>query len=122
VIHTEKKLTLVFEFLDQDLKNFLDQTDGNVDMRTLKVRRALGWPRRNGDGTSKRAAACVAAASRVGFGRARGLVLGRADHAGGRSSSRVHASASLFSAVHERGASGRTALDRSYRVCALRCA
>lgn len=37
MIHTEKKLTLVFEFLDQDLKKFLDQTEGNVDSRTLKV-------------------------------------------------------------------------------------
>ncbi|KAJ1621026.1 protein serine/threonine kinase [Pavlovales sp. CCMP2436] len=36
VIHTEKKLTLVFEYLDQDLKKFLDQAEGNVDIRTLK--------------------------------------------------------------------------------------
>lgn len=27
VVHTEKKLTLVFEFLDQDLKKYLDVCD-----------------------------------------------------------------------------------------------
>ncbi|KAG8465609.1 hypothetical protein KFE25_002916 [Diacronema lutheri] len=37
VIHTEKKLTLVFEYLDQDLKKFMDQLEGNVDLRTLKT-------------------------------------------------------------------------------------
>merc|ERR1712070_164068 len=35
VIHTEKKLTLVFEYLDQDLKKFLDSSDG-FDTRTIK--------------------------------------------------------------------------------------
>jgi len=35
VIHTEKKLTLVFEYLDQDLKKFLDSSDG-LDSRTIK--------------------------------------------------------------------------------------
>ena len=28
VVHTEKKLTLVFEYLDQDLKKYLDVCDG----------------------------------------------------------------------------------------------
>ena len=28
VIHTEKKLTLVFEYLDQDLKKLMDMCDG----------------------------------------------------------------------------------------------
>jgi len=37
VIHTEKKLTLVFEYLDQDLKKYLDQMEGNVDTGTLKT-------------------------------------------------------------------------------------
>lgn len=35
VIHTEKKLTLVFEHLDQDLKKFLDSSDG-LDAFTIK--------------------------------------------------------------------------------------
>jgi len=40
VIHTEKKLTLVFEYLDQDLKKMLDETTeegGGLDPPTLKV-------------------------------------------------------------------------------------
>jgi len=36
VIHTERKLTLVFEFLDQDLKKLMDQRDGNLDPPTTK--------------------------------------------------------------------------------------
>ena len=36
VVHTEKKLTLVFEFLDLDLKKYLDQSEGGLDMATLK--------------------------------------------------------------------------------------
>ena len=36
VIHTEKKLTLVFEYLDQDLKKFLDSSDGGIDAFTIK--------------------------------------------------------------------------------------
>lgn len=36
VIHTERKLTLVFEFLDQDLKKLLDQQDGGLDPSTTK--------------------------------------------------------------------------------------
>jgi len=35
VIHTEKKLTLVFEYLDQDLKKFLDSSDG-LSSQTIK--------------------------------------------------------------------------------------
>jgi len=38
VIHTEKSLTLVFEYLDQDLKNYLDQCgDRGIDEYTVKV-------------------------------------------------------------------------------------
>lgn len=37
VIHTEKKLTLVFEYLDQDLKKYLDQMEGGVEPRTMKI-------------------------------------------------------------------------------------
>ncbi|KAJ3288200.1 cyclin-dependent serine/threonine protein kinase [Borealophlyctis nickersoniae] len=36
VIHTEKKLTLVFEYLDSDLKKFLDASGGDLDVPTLK--------------------------------------------------------------------------------------
>eukprot|EP00940_MAST-03C_sp_MAST-3C-sp2_P000277 g277.t1 len=35
VVHTEKKLTLVFEYLDQDLKKYLDQCDGGIDHKVL---------------------------------------------------------------------------------------
>jgi hypothetical protein len=38
VLHTEKKLTLVFEFLDSDLKKFLDTYSGDIDVLTIKVR------------------------------------------------------------------------------------
>mmetsp|Transcript_8527 Transcript_8527/g.14724 ORF Transcript_8527/g.14724 Transcript_8527/m.14724 type:complete len:321 (+) Transcript_8527:201-1163(+) len=36
VIHTEKKLTLVFEFSDQDLKNYIDDFSGEVAPETVK--------------------------------------------------------------------------------------
>uniref|UniRef100_A0A7S4URD1 Cyclin-dependent kinase 2 homolog n=1 Tax=Alexandrium monilatum TaxID=311494 RepID=A0A7S4URD1_9DINO len=36
VIHTERKLTLVFEYLDQDLKKLLDTCDGGLDAATTK--------------------------------------------------------------------------------------
>ncbi|KAJ3192558.1 cyclin-dependent kinase 5 [Irineochytrium annulatum] len=36
VIHTEKKLTLVFEYLDSDLKKFLDSYGGDIDVPTIK--------------------------------------------------------------------------------------
>ncbi|KAJ3024424.1 UNVERIFIED_CONTAM: cyclin-dependent kinase 5 [Siphonaria sp. JEL0065] len=36
VIHTEKKLTLVFEFLDSDLKKFMDSYGGDLDVPTNK--------------------------------------------------------------------------------------
>jgi serine/threonine protein kinase len=36
VIHTEKKLTLVFEFIDTDLKKFLDANNGDLDVPTIK--------------------------------------------------------------------------------------
>jgi cyclin-dependent kinase len=38
VIHTEKKLTLVFEYLDSDLKKFLDGQSGDIDVNLIKVR------------------------------------------------------------------------------------
>jgi len=36
VVHTEKKLTLVFEYCDHDLKKFLDASEGGLDMPTIK--------------------------------------------------------------------------------------
>lgn len=36
VVHTERKLTLVFEFLDQDLKKYLDVCDSGLDIPILK--------------------------------------------------------------------------------------
>ena len=36
VVHTEKKLTLVFEFLDLDLKKYLDQCEGGLELPVLK--------------------------------------------------------------------------------------
>jgi len=36
VVHTEKKLTLVFEYLDYDLKKKMDETHG-LDVPTIKV-------------------------------------------------------------------------------------
>ena len=37
VIHTEKKLTLVFEYLDQDLKQYLDECRGEITKEDMKV-------------------------------------------------------------------------------------
>jgi cyclin-dependent kinase len=36
VVHTEQKLTLVFEFLDQDLKKYLDVCDSGLEIPILK--------------------------------------------------------------------------------------
>mmetsp|Transcript_22198 Transcript_22198/g.44483 ORF Transcript_22198/g.44483 Transcript_22198/m.44483 type:complete len:299 (+) Transcript_22198:87-983(+) len=36
VVHTERKLTLVFEYLDQDLKKYLDVCDGGLDSPILR--------------------------------------------------------------------------------------
>ena len=36
VIHTEKKLTLVFEFMDSDLKKYLDNNSGDIPLETIK--------------------------------------------------------------------------------------
>lgn len=43
VLHTERRLTLVFEYLDQDLKKLLDVCDGGLDPQTTKVRFDLGF-------------------------------------------------------------------------------
>ena len=36
VVHTERKLTLVFEYLDQDLKKYLDVCDGGLEPGIMK--------------------------------------------------------------------------------------
>jgi len=36
VVHTERKLTLVFEYLDQDLKKYLDVCDGGLEPSIMK--------------------------------------------------------------------------------------
>lgn len=36
VVHTERKLTLVFEYLDQDLKKYLDVCEGGLEANILK--------------------------------------------------------------------------------------
>lgn len=36
VLHTEKKLTLIFEYLDSDLKKFIDSQHGDIDKQIIK--------------------------------------------------------------------------------------
>ncbi|XP_014785734.1 cyclin-dependent-like kinase 5 isoform X2 [Octopus bimaculoides] len=36
VLHSEKKLTLVFEYCDQDLKKYFDSCNGEIDLDTVK--------------------------------------------------------------------------------------
>jgi len=36
VIHTEKKLTLVFEFMDSDLKKYLDANSGDISLQNVQ--------------------------------------------------------------------------------------
>lgn len=38
IVHTERKLTLVFEYLDQDLKKYLDVCEKGLERPILKVR------------------------------------------------------------------------------------
>ncbi|NXS57771.1 CDK5 kinase, partial [Brachypteracias leptosomus] len=42
VLHSDKKLTLVFEFCDQDLKKYFDSCNGDLDPEIVKV--CLGGP------------------------------------------------------------------------------
>ena len=37
VLHSEKKLTLVFEHCDQDLKKYFDSLNGEIDADVVKV-------------------------------------------------------------------------------------
>ena len=37
VLHSEKKLTLVFEYCDQDLKKYFDSCNGEIDQDTVQV-------------------------------------------------------------------------------------
>jgi len=36
-LHNQKKLTLVFEFCDSDLKKYLDHYGGDIDTSMIKV-------------------------------------------------------------------------------------
>jgi serine/threonine protein kinase len=36
IVHTEKKLTLVFEFMDLDLKKYMDQNEGGIELMFLR--------------------------------------------------------------------------------------
>lgn len=36
IVHTEKKLTLVFEFMDTDLKKYMEANKGKIEMKTVK--------------------------------------------------------------------------------------
>ena len=46
VVHNENRLSLVFEFLDRDLKRYMDLVAPNdVDPTLVKVRRAANPPR-----------------------------------------------------------------------------
>ncbi|TFJ94892.1 hydroxypyruvate isomerase [Platysternon megacephalum] len=51
VLHSDKKLTLVFEFCDQDLKKYFDSCNGDLDPENVKVGlqgRAMMVPRGGG--------------------------------------------------------------------------
>lgn len=37
IIHTEKSLTLVFEYLDRDLKQYMDACGGVLSINNVKV-------------------------------------------------------------------------------------
>ena len=37
VLHSEKKLTLVFEYCDQDLKKYFDSCNGEIDQDIVRV-------------------------------------------------------------------------------------
>ena len=37
MLHSDKKLTLVFEYCDQDLKKYFDSCNGEIDPDTVKV-------------------------------------------------------------------------------------
>ena len=41
VLHTDKKLTLVFEYLDQDLKKLIDKNTSKFEPEQVKVRGAF---------------------------------------------------------------------------------
>ena len=37
MVHSERKLTLVFEYCDQDLKKYFDACNGEIDADVVKV-------------------------------------------------------------------------------------
>lgn len=44
VLHSDKKLTLVFEYCDQDLKKYFDSCNGEIDQDVVKVLFCLLFP------------------------------------------------------------------------------
>ena len=43
MLHSDKKLTLVFEYCDQDLKKYFDSCNGEIDPDTVKVSRVFNF-------------------------------------------------------------------------------
>ena len=41
IVHTEKSLTLVFEYLEKDLKQYMDDCGGMLAMNNVKVLKSL---------------------------------------------------------------------------------
>lgn len=37
VVHSERKLTLVFEYCDQDLKKYFDSCNGEIDQQVMFI-------------------------------------------------------------------------------------
>lgn len=37
IVHTDKSLTLVFEYLDRDLKQYMDECGAQLSMNNVKV-------------------------------------------------------------------------------------
>ena len=43
IIHTPRSLTLIFEYVEMDLKQYMDNCCGMMSMTNVKVGVALGW-------------------------------------------------------------------------------
>ena len=47
IVHTEKSLTLVFEYLERDLKQYMDDCGGILAMNNVKVKSCQGLQRKS---------------------------------------------------------------------------
>ena len=45
IVHTEKSLTLVFEYLERDLKQYMDDCGGILAMNNVKVNGRTNLPK-----------------------------------------------------------------------------